>query len=197
MRDFGLAQVRETAILHSPQENSPLPKIGLLSDSHGRASTTRRAVEMLLESGAQVILHLGDLGTLEVIDALVMVPEAGREPLDVRLVFGNVDWDRASMGRYAVHLGVKVEDPVGRLTLTNADGAPRTLIYLHGDDAVAMTDALEAQPNYLCHGHSHHTRDDREGKTRIINPGALFRAQSYTVALLDTETDQLTFLPVE
>lgn len=175
-----------------------MSKIGLLSDSHGRAATTRRAVEVLLEAGAQSLLHLGDVGSVEVIDELVVGPVDGKA-VEVRLVFGNVDWDRASMSQYATHLGLIVDDPVGRLTLS-AEGevkSGRELIFLHGDDAQAMAAALEAKPAYLCHGHSHRPRDERNGPTRIINPGALFRAQSYTVALLDTETDELKFFPVE
>ena len=31
----------------------------------------------------------------------------------------------------------------------------------------------------------------------VINPGALFRARGYSVALLDTAADQLAFYPVE
>ena len=39
-------------------------------------------------------------------------------------------------------------------------------------------------------------RDERFGKTRIINPGALHRASEKTVALLDLATDQLEFIRV-
>lgn len=178
-----------------------MPKIGLISDSHGRATTTRRAVEILLEAGAQMLIHLGDVGSVEVIDELVVEPVGGKA-IEVRLVFGNVDWDRASMAQYAQHLGLLVCDPVGRLPLSAAKvpvdaKAVRELVFLHGDDAEAMTSALAANPAYLCHGHSHRPRDERSGVTRIINPGALFRAQSYTVALLDTDTDELKFFPVE
>lgn len=175
-----------------------MSKIGLLSDSHGRATTTRRAVEILLEAGAQSLVHLGDVGSVEVIDELVVEPVAGKA-IEVRLVFGNVDWDRASMSQYAQHLGLIVADPVGKLTIAVDGGsaAAREMIFLHGDDAEAMAAALEAKPAYLCHGHSHRPRDERSGPTRIINPGALFRAQSYTVAILDTDTDELKFFPVE
>jgi putative phosphoesterase len=174
-----------------------LPKIGLLSDSHGRTTTTRRAVEVLIKAGVDCLIHLGDVGSLEVIDELLvpMPGNADNKPIEVRLVFGNVDWDRDSMAQYATGLGLTVADPVGHFPLDAA--GKRKLIFLHGDDALAMTAALAANPAYLCHGHSHRPRDERSGATRIINPGALFRAQSYTVAVLDTDTDTLKFLPVE
>ncbi len=188
-------------LLH--EDMIPLPKIGLLSDSHGRAATTRRAVRALMEAGASSLLHMGDIGSMEVIDELVLPPDANGKGIDVRLVFGNVDWDRASMARHAEHLGIIVCDPVGRLTLpAAADGvagqpSPRELIFLHGDDSEAMIKALASHPAYLCHGHSHQARNERIGATRIINPGALFRAQNYTVAILDTDADEVTFFPVE
>jgi len=194
-----LAQSLHSAILAVPEETNPLPKIGLLSDSHGRAQTTRRAVEILLEAGAQMLLHMGDIGSMEVIDELVVVADGAGKKIEVQLVFGNVDWDRQSMARYAQHLGLTVADPVGRLILPASERHPqqRELIFLHGDDVQAMVNSLAAKPAYLCHGHSHQARNEREGATRIINPGALFRAQNYTVAILDTETDEVTFFPVE
>ncbi|RLS46748.1 MAG: metallophosphoesterase, partial [Planctomycetota bacterium] len=50
--------------------------------------------------------------------------------------------------------------------------------------------------DYLLHGHTHVCRDERHGATRIINPGALHRASEFTVALLDTDSDELQFLVV-
>jgi hypothetical protein len=40
-------------------------------------------------------------------------------------------------------------------------------------------------------------RDERVGKTRLINPGALHRTPQRSVAVLDTATDGLHFLKVE
>jgi predicted phosphodiesterase len=60
-----------------------------------------------------------------------------------------------------------------------------------------MRRALESQSfDYLLHGHTHVKRDERVGRTRVINPGALHRAREKTVAVLDTATDMLTFLTV-
>ena len=44
--------------------------VGVLSDSHGHAETTARAVEALVAHGAEMLLHLGDIGSDEVIDEL-------------------------------------------------------------------------------------------------------------------------------
>lgn len=146
---------------------------------------------MLREQGAELLLHLGDVGTVEVIDELVPDPDAGGHAA-ARLVFGNTDWDMDNLGRYAESLGVSNDHPVGTLALP--DGGE--LVFMHGDDEAAMVQALTRQVRYLCHGHTHRASDQRRGKTRIINPGALFRAREYTVAVLDTHADALAFYPV-
>lgn len=168
-----------------------MPKIGLLSDSHGRSGTTRRGVSVLLEHGAEVLLHLGDVGTVEVIDALaVAAPSDGRQ-IESHLVFGNTDWDAASLDAYAHDLGVHVDHPAGRLHLEGGD-----LVFCHGHEPEVVAKALAERVRYLCHGHTHRVLDVRRGGTRVINPGALFRAQRHTVAILDTGTDEVQFLQV-
>ncbi|MEX1017347.1 MAG: metallophosphoesterase family protein [Phycisphaeraceae bacterium] len=170
-----------------------MPKIGLLSDSHGRSSTTRRAVDVLLSHDIDVLLHLGDVGTVEVIDALAVdATDAGGRPVEAHLVFGNTDWDLAGLARYARDLGVQVDHPVGRLPLEEG-----TLVFCHGHEPDVLTQALAEQVRYLCHGHTHRTLDQRQGPTRVLNPGALFRARRYTVAVLDTARDDVTFFPVD
>lgn len=168
-----------------------MPRIGLLSDSHGRSSTTRRAVDMLMEHDVEMLLHLGDVGTVEVIDALVVPGRNGTGQLEARLVFGNTDWDRIALERYANELGIAVDDPVGKLQFTDADQT-RSLVYCHGDHEQPMRSALDREVDYLCHGHTHRFTDIRRGATRVINPGALFRADQYTAAVLNTATDELT-----
>ena len=169
-----------------------MPVIGLLSDSHGRAAITRRAVRLLAHQGAEMLLHLGDVGSTTVIDALVADTDTMGRVGESRLVFGNTDFDIDQLGRYAAMLGIGVDHPVGTL---DCDG--RRIVFTHGDDESAMRNAVRQQAAYLCHGHSHEKRDERIGQTRVINPGALFRAAQPTVATLDTATDRVTFFGVD
>lgn len=176
-----------------------MPRIGLLSDSHGRARTTREAVRTLLQQSVDVIIHLGDIGSIEVIDELVVPPrktDAGESPINTKLVFGNVDWDHQSMERYAEQLGIVVAHPVGRLTFSR-NGSEQCLVFMHGHDETALAAAINEGVAYLAHGHSHRTRDEKIGTTRVVNPGALFRASEYTVAVLDTDGDAVTFFQVK
>lgn len=210
------SRLSQTSLFRSLPTQARLTKIGLLSDSHGRAQTTRTAAALLVANGAQLLIHLGDVGSVEVIDALAGLSDAKRQLVPARLVFGNTDWDAPSLGRYAARIGVDVDHPAGRLTLdwpakTNvktdaktditpdaSQGIPHAneLVFTHGDDATIMQNALAQQVRYLCHGHTHQAADHRQGQTRIINPGALFRARSYSVAILDIKKDKLTFYPV-
>jgi predicted phosphodiesterase len=67
----------------------------------------------------------------------------------------------------------------------------------HGDDGARIKRILaEQRHDYLITGHTHIKSDRRVGIIRWINPGALFRAREKTVALLETATDTLTYLPV-
>ncbi len=166
-----------------------VPRIGLLSDSHGRATTTRKAVEVLLDQRIDVLLHLGDVGSVEVIDALGSASLCNRVPPQAHIVFGNTDWDRDTLAEYAQEVDVTVDDPVGSIDL----GGGTMLLFCHGHEADRMSEALARHPRYLCHGHTHRKLDTRRNGTRIINPGALFRAATYSVAVLDTQTDTLSF----
>lgn len=163
-----------------------MSKIGLISDSHGRTQTTLRAVDLLLDSGVDVLLHLGDVGSVEVVDALAVEGVSDR-PVESRLVFGNTDWDIPAMSSYAQSLGIAVDHPAGRLEV---DG--KRLAFCHGHIEADLQAALDDGVDYLFHGHTHRCSDDRRGGTRVINPGALFRASRYTVAVLDTQSDEVT-----
>ncbi|MCC7204845.1 MAG: metallophosphoesterase family protein [Phycisphaeraceae bacterium] len=197
--------------------------IGLLSDSHGQFKVTQTAVNLLLSRGAEILIHLGDVCSERVIDTLApvgvespagdghdsnfaavglgagvcgRVREAasgavggvGGGSREAYLVFGNADDDSLTLGRYAQHLGIHVHPLAGRLELGR-----RSLVFTHGHDSTAIRQALRQGVSYLCHGHSHRPLDEQRGPTRVINPGALYRASVLTVAILDTEQDRVVF----
>ncbi|NNF43941.1 MAG: YfcE family phosphodiesterase [Phycisphaerales bacterium] len=158
-------------------------RIGILSDSHGRAAVTRAAVLALREAGADMLIHLGDIETDAVIDELVGMP--------AHIVFGNCDFDADALGRYARNVGVTVDDPVGDLEI---DG--RRVVFTHGHRPRVLEKALAEGAEYILHGHSHHPRDERIGASRVINPGALFRAVRYTACVLEPATDAVELLEI-
>ena len=157
--------------------------LGLLADSHGRRRTTAAAVSSLLERGAEMLIHLGDFETIEVIDELVGQHAQG--------VLGNCDYPPERFLRYAESVDVTLDKEALRLEL---DG--KRLIATHGHIERIMREAMTSKCDYLLHGHSHALRDERLGRTRIINPGALSRAARYTAALLDTAADRLDIIEI-
>ncbi len=158
-------------------------RIGLLSDSHGAVSRTADAVSLLLDQGAELLLHLGDVESEEVMDELIGHP--------VRLVLGNCDWNVKRLTSYAQFAGLTVDHPCGDLMIDD-----KRIVYTHGHIDRLMFEALDAEVDYLIHGHSHEVRDEHIGSTRVLNPGALYRASRYTVAVLDPLADNFQVFEV-
>ena len=158
--------------------------LGILSDTHDRVDAMAAAMKLLREAGAEFYVHCGDVGSERVLDHLAGVPAA--------FVFGNTDWDRAALARYAESIGVACHGSFADLDL----GGKRIAV-THGDDfRLKQRLIAEQKHDYLLQGHTHVRADTRLGATRLINPGALHRAREKTVALLDTTTDTLKFLAV-
>ena len=158
--------------------------LGILSDTHDRAEMMRRAIQALQARGAEFFVHCGDVCGPDLLDALAGLHSA--------FVWGNCDWDRAGLRRYGEAIGVPCYGEFADLEL-----AGKRIAVLHGDDKARMEGVLAAQEHdYLLHGHTHVTRDQRVGKTRVINPGALHRASEKTVALLDLAADRLEHIRI-
>jgi putative phosphoesterase len=153
--------------------------IGILSDTHDRATAMAAGVEALRKAGASFFIHCGDIGTQRCIDLLAGLPCA--------FVFGNTDWDRAALAKYAASIDVPC---YGNFASLELDG--KKIAVIHGDDFRLKQRLIDEQAHdYLLQGHTHVRDDRRVGKTRLINPGALHRATEKTVATLDTARDVL------
>jgi uncharacterized protein len=155
-------------------------RIGILSDSHDQLVLTQHAVELLIREGAEALIHCGDLTGPEIVRACAKLP--------CTFAFGNHDADNAP----ALELAIA---EVGGTCVASGgivEMAGKRIGVLHGH--VGMKDMLTKRPDYVIHGHSHIAADCRIGPTRRICPGALDRAESLTVALLDTETEELRIL---
>lgn len=158
--------------------------IGILSDTHDRIEQARAGMNLLAANGAQFYIHCGDVGGEQILDLFAGLPGV--------LVWGNNDWDRQGLGRYADSLGVKVQPSLAEVELD-----ARQFAVTHGDDARLVQQLLAQQRHdYLLVGHSHIRADRRQGRVRIINPGALHRAAEKSVALLNLATDELRFLRI-
>jgi putative phosphoesterase len=158
--------------------------IGILSDTHDRASAMAAGIETLRLAGAEFFIHCGDIGQY-CIDLLAGLPSA--------FVFGNTDWDRAKLATYAASIDVACFGNFANLELGG-----KQLAVIHGDDFRLKQRLIDEQKHdYLLQGHTHVRDDRRVGRTRLINPGALHRATEKTVATLDLNRDLLKFHTVK
>jgi putative phosphoesterase len=156
--------------------------LGILSDTHDEMERTRSAIDLLHEAGAEALIHCGDLTSPRIVAVCAALP--------CWFVFGNHDADnvpalqQAAVETGAVCLGWADEVMIG----------DRRIAVAHGHMSYDIRRALNSRPDYLLSGHSHIASDSRVGLVRRINPGALFEADHYSVALLDVSTDELKFL---
>ncbi len=168
-------------------------KLGVLSDSHGRATRIETALTLLERLGAEMFIHCGDVGEENALAAL-----ASR---NVRFVWGNTDFADAGMIRYAQRIGLT--PPTRVPTLVEADN--RVVAVFHGHEPqfeqlarLATGDGFEAfgaaarKRGYdaVLFGHTHQPMTVNAAGVRLLNPGALHRAATYTVATLDLATDE-------
>ncbi len=165
-------------------------KIGILSDTHGHIPRTGQAVEALRREGVDYVLHAGDIGAEGVLIELA----AGFEPqaIPVLAVLGNVDAGDPALARFPESAGVRVAGWRADCTL---DGLRFAL--LHGHDGRALRSAVESGSYHaVVTGHTHRFEDRREGPTRILNPGAVYRSPAPGVAVLDTRSQVFTHIPL-
>lgn len=154
--------------------------VGIMSDSHGRSDMVKRALTLFDELNVKHIFHCGDVGDQDVFDEFV-----GRR---FSFVWGNCDIPDGGTREYLRTVGIA--EPSAVPLICNVGG--KTFAVFHGHEReFTRLDRIDA--DYVLCGHSHQRRDERIGTLRIINPGALHRANPKTVATLNTENDALQF----
>ncbi|MCD6303651.1 MAG: YfcE family phosphodiesterase [Planctomycetes bacterium] len=163
-------------------------RIGLVSDTHGRADRLRKAIDLLGTRRVDVLVHCGDVGSPACVEVLASTG------CNVYLVAGNMDRRpdelQAAAEKLALNFACEVvEVPLG-------DGG--RLAATHGDDAELLGQLIASgQYRYVCHGHTHRRRDERIGRVRVINPGAIARTRLPSAAVLVTETDTVEYVAVD
>jgi len=160
-------------------------RLGILSDSHDQNERMAGALALLAAKGAEALVHCGDL------TSPVVVHLCAESQLPCYYVLGNNDFDLEGLQRAIVATGGTSLEWGGLITMSG-----KQIGVTHGHLAQEFRRLLRAQPDYLLFGHTHQRLNRRDGPTRQINPGALHRARTWTVALLDLNSDQLRFLEV-
>jgi putative phosphoesterase len=154
-------------------------QIGIVSDTHSRNVTAGLALAELRERGITTVLHCGDIEGPETVALF--------RGLTAHFVFGNCDYEREAIREAVAAIGATLHEPFGNLELEG-----KRVAFVHGDDKALLRDLEHSEAfDYLFYGHTHHWEEHRTGPTRVINPGALHRANPRTLAVLDLATDEV------
>ena len=160
-------------------------RLGILSDTHDELARTRRAVRVLCDAGVEVLIHCGDLASPPIVAELAVRPSW--------FVFGNHDADSVPTLRQAsAEHGPTCLEWGGVVELGG-----RRVGVAHGHMTTDVRRVLAERPEFLLSGHSHSPSDVVTDGVRRINPGALHRADVFTVAVLDLTTGELRLLRVD
>ncbi len=147
-------------------------KIGVISDTHGHLPNARDAAEVLRAEEVDLVIHCGDIGSVD-------VPPIFAE-WKTYFVFGNVDRNKDELRHAIESAGLTCCGRFGELVCED-----RAIAFLHSDDSAAFSAACTSgQWDMVCYGHTHIAEHHKVGKTLVLNPGALYRANPHTLAIV-------------
>ena len=158
--------------------------IGIVSDTHENEKVAKKAVKIFKEKNVDFVVHCGDIISPPMLEHF--------KGLNMKFVFGNNDGEKNGLNSKAKEFGFE------EITEEKEFEYKGKMFYVyHGTIREELEDAIKSNKyDYILTGHTHLKRDERSGKTRTINPGALFRIHHYTIALLDVDNDKLEFVKV-
>lgn len=149
--------------------------LGILSDTHDNMANTRRALAVFERHRVEFTIHCGDITIPEVVELFDGWPTA--------FVFGNLDAAETHLMDAVRQL--KEPASIGHRYIGIIGGA--SVAAYHGNDDEYLGTLIEGgQYDYVFCGHTHLRRDEKIGRTWVINPGALGgrKKQTRSVCLL-------------
>jgi len=156
--------------------------ISIISDTHDNISNIQKAVKKFKEAKVDFAVHCGDMvapATVKFFDGV-----------KVKAVKGNCDGDIELETKKLEESGGEYLGESGELEYKG-----KKIGIYHGTNPIRLERMISSQHyDYILTGHTHKTRDETIGKTRIINPGAHYYGAENTIALLDTEKDTVKFI---
>jgi putative phosphoesterase len=163
-------------------------QIGILSDTHNQTSTLQTALNYFKQRKINTLMHCGDMTTVETAQYLC--------EFHLYYVFGNGDF---LSGEIRATLKGFDSNNFGALSYSG-EISGKQIGAIHGHLPAELDLMIRNQKyDYLFTGHTHRRKDEKMGKTRVINPGALggTRYQSRSVAVLNLTTGALHFQEIE
>ena len=159
-------------------------RLGIVSDTHGHVAGAKRAVTLFDSLEIEIVLHCSDIGSPDVVALFGAWP--------AHFVFGNCDADRAALETAIARIGGQCHGEFGDLTL---DGVRIALLHSHDQRRFRET-IRSAQWDVICYGHTHVAATDRRDELLLLNPGAVYRANPHSVAILELPATEATIVEI-
>ena len=169
----------------NPRQSISFKMIGIISDTHENEVATAKAAAILKEKNLDLVVHCGDI-----ISPVMLGHFQG---LKMKFVYGNNDGEKKGLNIMAKKFSFE------KITKDKEFEHQGKKFYVyHGTNETKLDDAIKSNKyDYVLTGHTHINRDEKINQTRVINPGALFHASPYTIALLDPENGKLEFVEIK
>lgn len=162
-------------------------KIGIISDTHDRLPTFRRALDLFKRLKVEAVFHAGDL--VAPFAAKLLTPEGGTVssnlfPQGIHVIYGNNDGERDGLKAVLPQI---VDGPL-RATIESPHG-PRVIAMAHFLEWFEPKDLVGA--DVVVSGHDHtpkiEARQAGDREVLFVNPGECcgWVSDRCTVALLD------------
>lgn len=148
-------------------------RLGVISDTHSHVELARPALRMFESLDVDVVLHCGDICSMEVVELFAKWP--------THFVFGNCDDNVEAFAKAIEKAGQTCHGMFGDLAL---DGVRIALLHSHDNRRFRQTIA-SGDYRLVCYGHTHVAAIDPHGDTLVVNPGAIYRANPHSVAIVE------------
>ena len=156
--------------------------IGVVSDSHGHVEFTLNAVRVLQQFAIQTVIHCGDIGSPDIPPLFSDWP--------THYVLGNVDRNEDDLCTAIEESGGTLHGRFGSLRI-----GVTSIAFLHGDDSGLFQQTVQSKRwDLICCGHTHEAEQRQVGKTKVLNPGAIYRANPHSVAVVELPQLDITQL---
>ncbi|MGE3315476.1 MAG: metallophosphoesterase [Planctomycetaceae bacterium] len=161
-------------------------RIGIVSDTHGHLAFTRQAIEALRRHPVETVIHCGDIGGPDIVDLFDQWP--------THFVFGNVD--HYLEGALAKSITLAGQTCHGEFGSVELDG--KRIAFLHSDDQFRFRSTIKSQEwDLVCYGHTHVAEHHVEGRTLVLNPGAIYRANPRSIAIVTLPELEIEFVNLD
>lgn len=144
------------------------------------------AIAIFQSRGIKTLIHAGDITSPRMLHYL--------KDFECYMVLGNGDLiDSEEIDVKANELGMKSVNLKAEFDL-----AGKKFMVFHGHDVPMYRDAVASgKYNYIIKGHTHHFENYVSNECRIINPGAVYRHDESSIAILDIETGKVEKIVLE